>query len=322
MSDPAHQSPGQEASPKSNAAASGALLGGAYVDVADLLRLRFSNMASKLRRHQANANQNGTRLSKLRGRGVDFAEVRSYQPGDDIRTIDWRVTARKNAPHTKVFREEKERPTLVIIDQTHTMFFGSQVRLKSVAAAQVGAIAAWNALAQNDRVGGFVMNLGRGVLHPPKHSATAVARLMNSIAADNAALNRSCYRPSVDQLAAQLKSVRRNVRSNCRIYVISDFLPSADFWQDSLRSLAQHNDVTALRIFDPLERELPQDNYYTVTDGSEQQRFDASNPELRAQYQARFDSWSDNLQQALTSCGIRYATLATNNPDLNTQAWL
>ena len=173
MSDAAHQPTGQETRPKSSPALSGALLRGAYVDVADLLRLRFSNMASKQRRHQAKANQNGTRLSKLRGRGVDFTEVRSYQPGDDIRTIDWRVTARKNAPHTKVFREEKERPTLVIIDQTHTMFFGSQVRLKSVAAAQAGAIAAWNALAQNDRVGGFVMNLERGVLHPPKHSATA-----------------------------------------------------------------------------------------------------------------------------------------------------
>lgn len=301
---------------------SGTLLTGAYVDIADLLRLRFSNMASKQRRHQANANQNGTRLSKLRGRGVDFAEVRSYQPGDDIRTIDWRVTARKNSPHTKVFREEKERPTLVIVDQTHTMFFGSQVRLKSVAAAQVGAIAAWNALAQNDRVGGFVMNLGTGSLHPPKHSATAVARFMTSVATSNAALNRSCYRPNVDQLAAQLKSVRRNVRSNYRIYIVSDFLPSADFWQDSLRSLAQRNDVTAVRIYDPLERELPQDDFYTVTDGSEQQRFDASNAELRTQYQQRFDTWSDELKQALTSSGIRYATLATNDPDLQTQAWL
>lgn len=298
------------------------LLTGAYVDLAELLRLRYSNMGSKLRRHQANANQNGTRLSKARGRGVDFAEVRSYQPGDDIRTIDWRVTARKNSPHTKVFREEKERPTLVVIDQTHTMFFGSQLRLKSVAAAHAGAIAAWNALAQNDRVGGFVMNLSRGSLHPPKHSATAVARLLNAVAEDNAALNRSCYRPSVDQLASQLRSVRRNVRSNYRIYIISDFLPSADFWHDSLRSLAQQNDVTALRIYDPLERELPADNYYTVTDGTEQQRFDGNNPELRTQYQQRFDGWSQDLQQALTSCGVRYATLATNDPNLNTQTWL
>ena len=99
-------------------------------------------------------------------------------------------------------------------------------------------------------------------------------------------------------------------------------MPSADFWVDSLRSLAQQNDVTALRIFDPLERELPTDNFYSVTDGSEQQRFDGTNPDLRNQYQERFDSWSEVLQQALTGCGIRYASLATNAPDLKTQAWL
>ena len=97
---------------------------GAYVSIDQLLALRFRPVAARPRpTSKITGAHAGLRLSKHKGRGVDFTEVRQYQPGDDIRSIDWRVTARKNAPHTKMFREERERPALIFIDQGQHMFF-------------------------------------------------------------------------------------------------------------------------------------------------------------------------------------------------------
>jgi len=112
------------------------VLTGAYVSTKQLLDLRFrAGHAATQTSVTRTSSQAGLRLSKHKGRGIDFAEVRQYQPGDDIRSIDWRVTARKNSPHTKVFREERESPALLFVDQTQPMFFGSVQRLKSVAVA-------------------------------------------------------------------------------------------------------------------------------------------------------------------------------------------
>ena len=99
-------------------------LPGAYVTLEQLLALRFLPNPAALRAPNARivGNRAGSKLSKLKGRGVDLAEVRAYQPGDDIRSIDWRVTARTNKPHTKIFREERERPTLIVVDQSQNMF--------------------------------------------------------------------------------------------------------------------------------------------------------------------------------------------------------
>ncbi|MFT6038708.1 MAG: hypothetical protein ACI9TP_001500, partial [Candidatus Azotimanducaceae bacterium] len=130
--------------------------GGAYTDIRELIRLRHGSkeidiVTSAKARHPLS----GLLSSNFRGRGIDFAEVRTYEPGDDVRTIDWRVTARTGAPHTKLFQEEKERPVLILVDQSQPMFFGSRVAFKSVIAAEVGALLAWTALTRGDRVGGI-----------------------------------------------------------------------------------------------------------------------------------------------------------------------
>ena len=130
---------------------------GIRATLTDLIGLRFEASRMPLPRNiRATHPISGQLRSKIQGRGVDFSEVRLYQPGDDVRSIDWRVTARTNQPHTKLFQEEKERPVLVLIDQGASLFFGSKVRFKSVAAARLGLSIAWSALAEGDRVGGIV----------------------------------------------------------------------------------------------------------------------------------------------------------------------
>ena len=133
------------------------MLIGTHATLADLLAFRFEKMPPTRHRTSIVGHRAGTKLSNFKGRGVDLAEVRAYQPGDDVRSIDWRVTARTNKTHTKIFREERERPTLIVIDQTQSMFFGSNTRLKSVCAAEIAARIAWQTVENGDRVGGVVV---------------------------------------------------------------------------------------------------------------------------------------------------------------------
>ena len=292
------------------------MLRGAYASLNDLLAIRYRpslNAPQAAVRHGVRA---GARLSKLRGRGIDFSEVRLYQPGDDVRTIDWRVTARKNKPHTKVFREERERPTLVVVDQTQSLFFGSRVRLKSVAAAEFGAIAAWQALAGDDRVGGLVIGNSATLAHKPLRSVRTVVRLLSDLAACNAALSRTSRLESDSRFRDSLAKIRRLVHTGYRVLAISDFLTATDAWQDTLRALARHNQVTLIRLSDPLEKDLPPAQRYTVTDGAARWQFHAGNAGLRRRYARRHERREADLASFAAAHMIRYLPYATDEPAL------
>lgn len=289
-------------------------LTGAYVQLEDLLALRLRAPLKASRQTRRRSANSGQRLSRLRGRGVDFAEVRAYQPGDDVRSIDWRVTARMNEPHTKVFREERERPTLLCIDQTRSMFFGSQVRLKSVAAAELAARCAWQALANGDRVGGLIIGSSDTTLAKPKRSARAVARLLGQLSEHNQALNRQTPANDTQQIGRELQHLRRLAQTNHRVVVITDFLPRGTFWLDNLRALARHNDVIAIQIIDPMEREVPIAEQFMVSDGSRRVTFDAADASLRRAYRSRFAQEQQQLKQSLTELGIRYLEASTAQP--------
>ena len=297
------------------------ILGGAYVDLADLLAIRYRASSVKQKSPPRLGRQGGNRLSKLRGRGIDFSEVRAYQPGDDVRTIDWRVTARKNKPHTKVFREERERLTLVVVDQTQSMFFGSQVRLKSVAAAEVAATAAWQALNHNDRVGGIIIGNEQVAIHKPYRNVKAVARLLADLARFNRALAPGTGAADGKCLHDSLAQLRRLAHTNYRIYLISDFEPMGAHWHDTFRALARRNEVIAVRVHDPLERELPPADRYTVTDGLTRWQFDAGNRGLRQHYSDRFDAHEAEFKTICQHSRVRYRPLPTNEPVGHLARW-
>ena len=177
------------------------------------------------------AGISGLHLSKMRGRGLDFEEFRPYQPGDDIRLIDWRVTARTNRPFTKVFREERERPVIIAVDQTHNMYFGSQVAFKSVLAAQAAALFCWLAIDNGDRVGGLVFSDRDSALIRPKRSRRSALHLLNRIHLYNQELQHvkdpethrepePGFQPG---LAHALGQIRRITNPGSTLYVISDF---------------------------------------------------------------------------------------------------
>jgi uncharacterized protein (DUF58 family) len=265
------------------------------------------------------AGISGLHMSKMRGRGIDFEEFRPYQAGDDIRTIDWRVTARTGKPFTKVFREERERPVIIAIDQSSSMFFGSQVAFKSVIAAQAAAIFCWMAIDNGDRVGGLVFSDSDQALVRPKRSRRSALHLLNQLQTFNARLADKESRLAAAQegqthggLTQALADIRRITKPGSTLYILSDFSTLDETAIQYLNQLSRHNNVVCCIIYDALEENLPVPGYYSITDGARKGTLNSYSQTARRDYQALFKTRMDALQADFTRLQIPYLKLRTN----------
>ena len=248
-----------------------------YVTLRDLIALQFEARGfSFLPKYAVQSILSGRHRSKLRGRGLDFEEVRQYVKGDDIRNIDWKVTARVGSTHTKVFTEEKERPVLFVVDQSSKMFFGSIKYMKSVIAAQLAAVGCWRVLEVGDRVGGFVFNDSKIQFISPKRNRHSVQRYLGLIAQQNQSLSKySNQQNKLDHpLNQTLKQAAQLVKHDYLVIVASDFNNADDHTMKSLIRIKKNNDVVLARIIDPAEAKLPEARI-TFTDGTYQTRLES-----------------------------------------------
>jgi len=287
-------------------------LAGPYVTLDQLLVLRHVPLTTLRRNVLAHSTRGGSRESRHRGRGVDFAEVRLYQPGDDVRSIDWRVTARRARPHTKVFREERERPTLIIVDQSQSMFFGSVRRLKSVLAAEAGALLAWHALETGERVGGIVVGNRHEHVFKPHRSTRAVVRLLGCLARCNAELDRDSN-AEPGQLLAALRHATRVAQRGYRLFLISDIAEFDEAHRQLLVKLARFNELTVVLTTDPMESELPLANRYAITDGHERAVLFSGNKALRRRYRDRHEDHVERIRDCTHHTGSRLLILQTGD---------
>tara|TARA_R110002110_G_scaffold406421_1_gene626312 strand:+ start:124060 stop:125001 length:942 start_codon:yes stop_codon:yes gene_type:complete len=288
---------------------------GAFVTLDALIALRFPARQLQLSRRQRALNAlTGPNKSNFRGRGIDFAEVRNYQAGDDIRTIDWRVTARTGEAHTKLFTEERERPVLVVVDQRNSLFFGSSHCFKSVLAAQLGALVAWGALQGGDRVGGLVFNDVQHTDLRPKRSRKTVLALLSHLNQYNTSLPLEAP-TSEDSFAAMLAKLRRIARPGSNVFLISDFYgATTDTALEHLFQLAQHTQITAISCSDPLEAQLPPAGRYAVTNGQQRSELQTADARLRQRYEREFATQQDALSQSLRRLGIPLLHSETHRP--------
>jgi uncharacterized protein (DUF58 family) len=233
---------------------------GVYASLPGLLRLEHRARRSSFRpRQPAQSVLAGRQASRLRERGLDFEEVRAYLAGDDVRTIDWRVTARTGLPHTRVFTEERERPALLVVDQRLSMFFGSRLNLKSVTAAEAAALTAWRVFLGGDRVGAVVFDdVGFTALRPQR-SRGQVVRILEAIVSKNRALHAdSEASPSPATLNLALAHAASLVDHDHLVVVASDFDGSDAETRGLMAGLAEHNDVVAMVVYDPSSTERPE----------------------------------------------------------------
>lgn len=294
---------------------------GATISLQQLLIQRYAaKIVDYVPMNRSIAGISGLHLSKMRGRGIDFEEFRPYQQGDDIRTIDWRVTARTGKPFTKVFREERERPVIIAVDQSSSMYFGSQVAFKSVIAAQAAAIFCWMAIDNGDRVGGLVFSDSDHSLIRPKRSRRSALHLLNQIQGFNQRLSDHKLREaSIEEAATNpfglrktLADIRRITKPGSTLYIISDFSTLDDVAMQYLNQLSRHNNVVCCFVYDALEENLPVPGYYSITDGHNKGTLNSYSQKARQAYQANFATRMETLQGDFLKLKIPFLTLRTN----------
>lgn len=259
----------------------------------------------------------GGHLSPFKGRGMEFAEVRLYQPGDDIRTIDWRVTARTGKAHTKIFQEERERPVYIVTDLQDTMFFGSRNRFKSTLACLHSARAFWAAFNTGNRVAGLFSTANEHIeLKPSNRRQNGLRLLQRLMELHNQRLESvyteaDAYSINQNSLQEMLMRLRHLVKGGSLIYIFSDFMNLNDDCRQHLTYLAQHNDIYGVMIADPLEASIPLPGQYTLTDGLSHIRIDASNQRDMQQHQQAFEQRVAQIRQNFTLSQSAFALCST-----------
>lgn len=225
----------------------------------------------------------GRRAARVRGRGLEFVELRAYLPGDDVRTIDWKVTARTGAPHVRVTQEERDRPALILVDQRQAMFFGTVSAMKSSTAAEVAALAAWRILGQGDRVGGLVLSDAGLAEIPARRSRAAVLRLLAEAAQANAGLSATA--PVIPDAPARLDAALRRAANilthDWLLLVVSDFDGAGEETLRLLTRIARGNDVVMALVHDPSAHEVPESGRLVVGDGRMQVELDLADARIR-----------------------------------------
>jgi uncharacterized protein (DUF58 family) len=259
------------------------------------------------------SRQTGRQYSRLRGRGVDFDQVRSYQPGDDIRSIDWRVTARTQKVHTKVFNEERERPVFVLCEQSNRMFMGSGQSFKSIVAAQACALIAWTALAHNDRIGGMVFAPGSCHEVRPRRSRQAILHLFQQLLAANHLLAAGVepVDGGSEPLNLALRHCREVIRPGSIIYLLCDHAAIEHLNATLLIALGAHNDLILMPVSDPLDAELPSRGILEFTQGGQRLQVDTRDTQLRESYAAQFVAQRHAWQHLARRLGAGLAPLDT-----------
>jgi uncharacterized protein (DUF58 family) len=286
-----------------------------HVDLRQLLRLAGpARQLSLLPRQPAGSVLNGRHASKLRGRGLNFEELRNYFAGDDIRTIDWKVTARTGEPHVRVYTEERDRPALLLVDQRMSMFFGSRLYMKSVVAAEAAALAAHRLLAQGDRVGGLVFGDDAVAEHRPVRAPAAVNRLLASIAAANGRLHAAREVPEPGSLNAALRAAARIAKTNYLVLVFSDFDGIDATTEQLIRTLAQHNDLLLFSVLDPMAESLPEGFRLAISDGELQAEIDGTDGRMRTRIEQAIRGRLADLDHWVRRYGLPLLPLTTAAP--------
>ncbi len=289
---------------------------GVYVSLQDLIRLQHQASGfSFLPRQPVHSLLSGRHGSRLRGRGLDFEELRQYRPGDDIRSLDWKATKRTRQPYVRVYSEERERPVLLLVDQRISMFFGSQVNMKSVTAAEAAALAAWRVVSAGDRVGALVFNDSEIREIKPQRSKKTVMQILQHIVRQNQALEvGSNIEAQKEMLNQALEKARHLASHDHLICVFSDFFGLSDKSLHQVKLLCRHNDVMLLPIYDPLAGKLPENATLVISDGSRQILLDTREKRLQKRFPEFLQGRLKTLSDTLTKFGVPILPLHTADP--------
>ncbi len=284
-------------------------------------RQRTKEILAKVRqvevrtRRLVNDSLAGGYLSVFKGRGMNFDEVREYVPGDDIRTIDWNVTARTGLAHVKKFTEERELTIMLMIDISGSGDFGSTTGSKRELMAELGSVLAFSAIRNNDKVGLILFTDFIELYIPPQKGRSHILRIIREILFFKAKGRRT-------DIGVPLDFINRVLKRKAVAFLISDFNLLGDFaatlstLNPKLRITNRRHDLISMMVNDPHEFNLPDVGWLTLEDAEtgEQIEIDTSNPKVRQEYSELTRERSDSLHRTIRSSGVDLLTLSTDAP--------
>jgi len=285
------------------------------VSQAGLIRLNGPARAIALDVLRVRSLQTGAYVSHFRGRGMEFDESRPYQPGDDPRSIDWRVTARSTTAYTKLFREERERPVLVVVDLRASMHFATRGCFKSVNASRAAALLSWAAHHRGDRLGGLIFGDTTHRELKPRLGRRAALQYVHELVS-HPDWGNSERNPGSDEeapLTRAMAALRRVARPGSLVVILSDFLGFSRAAQSYLSSVARHNDVLAVFLNDPLERKLPPPGRYRLVSRDDELAIDTAAKSARHDYANAFETRSQELEAFCQRYGVHLMPLSTED---------
>lgn len=255
----------------------------------------------------ANEQLSGNYTSVFKGQGLAFREVREYQPGDDVRTIDWNVSARMNATYVKVFVEEREMTVMLVVDLSNSQRFGTRTSTKARLAAEVAALCAFSAIKHNDRVGLILSTDQVEKIVPPLKGQKHVMRVVREI------LGARPERPGTD-LKVALETLYRVARRRSVAFVLSDFFASGH--ERALSLAAARHDVIPVMLVDPRDEELPDVGLATFEDLETEESVvvDTSSPRVRAHYKSEMQRLRQTQIRLFRKLGLDHVVVRTDQP--------
>lgn len=244
--------------------------------------------------------------SAFKGRGIAFSEVREYQYGDDIRNIDWNVTARFNHPYIKVYEEERELTVMLLIDVSGSGNFGTAVSFKRDIMTEVSAVLSFSAIYNNDKIGVVFFSDSVEKFIPPKKGRKHILRIIRELLDFKPASNRT-------NLGEPLRFLTNAIKKRCIAFVISDFI-APDF-EEALRIASSKHDVVALKVYDPLEKAIPDVGFIKVTDSEngEEKWIDTSSRYTRDAYAEWWNKHMTGITNIFRKCGVDFTELSTKD---------
>ena len=285
-----------------------------HVTLSYLLSLNQAAATLHFRHKGVRSAQGGNYLSSFKGRGMEFNETRLYTPGDDIRNLDWRVTARTGKTHTKLFREERERPVFISVDGRAAMFFATRGMFKSVMAARLAALVAWSTVRHGDRVGGQIFAEGGSREFKPEHGRHSVLRLLQMLA--NLSPRGAQPSPEGNPFEEALARLFRHARPGSLVFVFSDFRQLTPAGEASLIRLSRHCDLALAFISDALERQLPVTGRFRFADGERDLVLDTS-PDMAEAHMRAFDQRREHVQTLARQHRMRFMACDTMDDPLS-----
>ena len=263
---------------------------GLSVGLDELLNMRkYARYLKSNHTQRSYSKESGDIKSAFKGRGIEMEEIRAYQFGDDVRDIDWRVTARKDQPYTKIYQEERDHEIYVWLDLSFLMLFGSKKELKSVTAAKVAALLGWAALDNKDRFGCAIFDGQETWLFKAQRDRSHLMAILKKIA-EISVRSLSQQEISID---AKLKSLRRlqlEAKNRAEVFIVSSFVGWGDNFDKELAALSQKSKLFLINIFDNLELKAPVSGQYMAAFGSQKLVFDSSEKKYRRNYVAYFEN--------------------------------